>query len=130
MKGILFLLTLTLAICGYSQEGLHKTAYGKYVGKMPAYTIVKDEIEMEIAEHEIFLTIDQEKVIYNSGNIELGGEYTVRKGDKGDYHILATITNGKSLSYDMDFVWNKKSRSIFVAGSNGQPDVSLEIHED
>ena len=93
---------------------------------MEAYTIVKNDMEMEIAAHEITVSLKEDKVRYYSGNLELSGEYEVSKENKTEYLITTTITNGKSLTYELEIRWDKKKDTLLVHGKNGQPDVLLK----
>ena len=40
--------------------------------------------------------------------------------------LKAELTNGKSLRYEIEFVWNKKQDLIYITPKNGQSKAILE----
>ncbi len=60
------------------------------------------------------------------GNLELSGGYTVFQQSKNEFAIKAELTNGKSLTYDLDLVWNKKEQRMYITPKNGQSEAVLE----
>jgi hypothetical protein len=119
---------LLLACPVYGQ--LPKLAFGKYLGERDSYIIVQNDVEIEIEKHEIALIISEKDVTYLNGNLELKGNYESMKQPKGEYLIKAKITNGKSVNYEIEFTWNKKAKTVFFPGTNGEPDALLDLVEN
>lgn len=107
-------------------EDLPKDCLGHYAGEMQAYTAIKNDVEMSIQKHDVRIHITRYEITYESGLIEVKGTYTFFKESASQYLIKAKMSNGKNLAYEMDLVWNKKTRTLFLAGKNGEPDVTLE----
>lgn len=124
-----FALILMVSSISFAQS-LPKSCYGDYAGEMRAYDVVKNEIEMHIDKHDIKVSITDKEIVYSTGNITVKGTYSFVKQSKTEYLIKASFSNGKSLSYDMDFLWDKKGKTIHITGTNGEPDVDLEKLED
>ncbi len=81
---------------------------------------------MEIEKHTVSLMIDSEEISYMSGKIKMKGTYEAIKKEKNEYLIKASFSNGKSVFYEMEFMLNKKNKTILVTGKNGQPNVQLD----
>lgn len=122
----MFLVVMLLATMGLAED-LPKTCYGRYGGEMPAYTVEVDGAMLEIDKHDVFITINNEVVTYEGGNLKLSGKYTVYRQDKNEYVIKTELTNGKSLNYEIDFIWRKKERKIYLTPKNGQSEAVLEL---
>lgn len=130
MKGIIItLLALVFSINLVAQD-LPKGCFGSYGGEMPSYNVEVDGASIQIEKHDVFITITEEQVIYVGGNLELSGSYTVHKQSKHEYVIKSELTNGKSLSYTLSFVWNKKEGKIYITPKNGQSEAELERLDD
>lgn len=125
MKKLLTLLLLTVSASLFSEE-LPKDCLGMYAGEMEAYTVTKNDIEMNIEKHDVRIQITRYDVFYTSGMIELHGGYTFLKQSASQYLIKVNLTNGKNISYQVDLLWNKKLKSLLVSGKNGEPDLTLE----
>ncbi len=129
MKRVEFKLLAILAIfwvsIGISEE-LPKDCFGRYGGEMPGYAVERDGNMIEIDEHDVFITISEEAIIYLGGNLELSGGYTVFQQSKNEFAIKAELTNGKALTYDLDLVWNKKEQRMYITPKNGQSEAVLE----
>ena len=125
MKKLLLMLGLLLTLPVLAEE-LPKDSYGKYGGKMPAYTVEKDGVMLNIDSHDLYITIDDENITYIGGELELKGTYTVLKQSKNEYLIKSQLDNGKSLHYELEFIWNKKENTLYIAPKNGQSEVFLE----
>lgn len=125
MKKLFVFVFVSFSVMTFSQE-LPKECLGFYAGEMPAYTAVKNDIEMNIEKHDVSIQITRYDVYYKSGLIELHGGYTFLKQSSSQYLIKANLTNGKNISYQIDLIWNKKQRTLFYAGKNGEPDLTLE----
>ena len=126
-----YLLILTFLVVSPSiAGGLPRSCFGDYAGVMQAYDVVKNDVEMHIEKHDVRVSITETEIIYSTGNITLKGGYTFIKQSKVEYLIKANFSNGKSLSYEMNFIWNKKLKTIHIAGQNGEPDVDLEKLDD
>lgn len=93
---------------------------------MPAYTVEKDGMMLEIDAHDVYITIAENEITYVGGDLTLSGSYTVFKQNKNEYVIKSKLDNGKSLHYELEFVWNKKENTLYIAPKNGQSEVYLE----
>jgi len=109
-----------------SAQTLPKDCYGFYAGEMVAYSVIKNDVEMNIEKHDVEVHVTNKYVSYASGNLTLKGTYTFLKQSGTQYLIKAVLTNGKSVKYELDLLWDKKEKSIFLAGKNGEPDLLLE----
>jgi hypothetical protein len=107
-------------------DELPKTCLGKYGGKMPGYSVEKNGVMLDIDAHDVYITVAEDKIIYIGGDLELSGEYTVFKQSKNEYLIKSQLDNGKSLHYELEFIWNKKENTLYIAPKNGQSEVYLE----
>lgn len=125
MKPVLVAFALALSLISIAQA-LPKECFGFYAGEMAAYTVVKNDVEMNIDQHDVEVHITDAFIFYTSGTMTLQGTYTCLKQSGNEYLIKAELTNGKSVSYQLDLLWNKKKRTLFMAGKNGEPDLSLE----
>lgn len=127
MKLLISVLILSLASLGYaSEEVLPKECLGYYAGEMPAYTVVKNDIEMNIDRHDVRIQITRTEVFYSSGTIKLSGAYTFLKESGNQFLIKVNLSNGKNISYQLDLIWYKKTKSLLMSGKNGEPDVKME----
>lgn len=126
MKIILLFTSVLIMAWTTSAEDLPKGAFGKYGGEMPAYNIMVDGQPIAINAHDVYITLTGEKIIYIGGQLELSGTYSVFKQGKNEYVVKAQLTNGKSVSYTIDFTWNKKENKIYMIPKNGQVAVQLE----
>ena len=109
-----------------SAQTLPKECYGFYAGEMAAYTVMKNDVEMNIEKHDVEVHVAAQYVSYTSGTLTLKGTYTFLKQTGSQYLIKAVLTNGKSVTYELDLLWDKKQKSLFLAGKNGEPDLLLE----
>lgn len=128
-ESIIILFTLFLAINIKAQD-LPKSCYGSYAGEMPGYSVEVDGASIEIDKHDVYVTVSEDEVIYVGGNLELSGTYTVYKQSKHEYVIKSILTNGKSLTYELNLIWNKKEEKIYITPKNGQSQAQLEKLDD
>lgn len=126
---LLLIIALLSSTLGFTKE-LPKNCFGSFGGEMAAYTIELNGESVNIQKHDIFITIKASELIYSGGHLKLTGTYTVFKQSRNEYVIKAILTNGKSVAYEMDFVWNKKKDSIFITAKNGQSEAYLERLDD
>jgi hypothetical protein len=115
---------LFISVNANSQD-LPKSCFGKYGGEMPSYFVEVDGASIQIDKHDVFITISEEEVVYVGGNLELSGTYTVFKQSKHEYVIKSSLSNGKSLSYELSFIWDKKEEKILITPKNGQSEAEL-----
>lgn len=130
MKTRLLSLFLVVSIALFAQstgdaEVAPEACFGTYAGNMKEYTMLSENGEILVAAHDIKLIITRKFVKYYSGTLELKGTYEVFKQDKKNYLITAHLTNGSNFNYDIECVWNKKTKTILLTGQNGEPDVEL-----
>ncbi len=126
MRGKIILLVVLLSTTiGFAEE-LPKVCFGKYGGEMPGYSVEVDGALLAIDKHDVFISINMDEIVYVGGNLELSGAYTVIKQSKNEYVIKTELTNGKSVSYEIDFIWNKKTNNIYIMPKNGQTEATLE----
>jgi hypothetical protein len=130
MKGILTALITLLLTSNIMAQDLPKSCLGSYGGEMPSYNVEVDGATIQIEKHDVFITITEDEVVYVGGNLELSGAYTVFKQSKHEYVIKSELTNGKSLNYELSFVWNKKDDKIYITPKNGQSEAELEKLDD
>lgn len=116
---------MTLSAQVFSEE-LPKDCLGVYAGEMKAYTVTKNDIEMNIEKHDVKIQITRHDVFYSSGQIELRGAYTFLKQSGVQYLIKVNLSNGKNISYQIDLIWNRKASTLTLSGKNGEPDLILE----
>ncbi len=121
------LIYASLFLAGGEGEPLPKAAFGKYQGERASYSVVQNDVELLIERHDVFLLLADEKITYVNGDLRLDGSYETFKQPKGEYLVKVHFNNGKSLSYVMEFVWRKKNNTIFLPGTNGEPDVLLDL---
>ncbi|MBI3136733.1 MAG: hypothetical protein HYZ14_18815 [Bacteroidetes bacterium] len=124
MKIVQTLFLLFVGVAAMAEE-LPRDCYGSYAGEMAAYSVLKNDVELNIEKHDVFVSLKADGIFYSSGTIELKGSYTFLKQSGSQYLIKASLTNGKNVSYQIDLLWNKKSRSLFLEGKNGEPDLTL-----
>ena len=124
-KPTALLLCLLTTLISFAEE-LPKTCFGKYGGEMPAYSVEFEGATLDIDKHDVFITIAEDDIVYTGGNLKLSGTYTVFRQSKNEYVIKTTLSNGKSLEYEMDLVWNKKEDKIYITPKNGQSEAVLE----
>ena len=121
-----FLLILFLFPAFVFSQSLPKDCFGFYAGEMAAYTVMKNDVEMNIEKHDVEVHVAEKYVSYTSGTLSLKGSYTFLKQTGSQYLIKAVLTNGKNVSYELYLLWDKKQKSLFLAGKNGEPDLLLE----
>lgn len=124
MKQLVLILSLSLGAAVFADD-LPKECLGNYAGEMAAYTVLKNDVELNIEKHDVHVHLTSQGIFYSSGSIELKGTYTFLKQSGSQYLIKANLTNGKSVSYQIDLLWNKKTHSLFLEGKNGEPDLTL-----
>ena len=107
-------------------DGLPKDCIGHYAGEMPAYRVAKNDIEMNIEKQDVHVQISSTHIYYKSGSLQLKGTYTYLKQSSSQILINADLSNGKNVSYKVDLVWDKKKSTLYLAGKNGEPDITLE----
>jgi len=107
-------------------QELPKECFGFYAGEMAAYTVMKNDIEMNIEKHDVEVHVTSDYISYSSGTVVLKGAYTFLKQTGTQYLIKADLTNGKNIAYQLDLLWDKKRKTLFLAGKNGEPDLYLE----
>lgn len=108
----------------FSQE-LPKDCLGKYAGEMQAYSVTVNDVELNIEKHDVHVEIFPQTISYTSGTISLKGSYTFLKQSGAEYLIKAKLSNGRTVAYDIDLLWNKKTKTLLLAGKNGEPDLVL-----
>lgn len=126
MKKLLLTFLVALSYFVLAGEELPKECLGYYAGEMPAYTVTRNDIEMNIDKHDVSLQITRYDIFYKSGLIELKGSYTFMKQSGSQWLIKANLSNGKNISYQLDLLWTKKTRTLLMSGKNGEPDMILE----
>lgn len=114
-----------LSAVSFSAE-LPKFCFGKYAGEREAYNVIKNDLEMTVDKHDVQITITAELVVYKSGGLVLKGAYTFIKQSGKEYLVVAKLSNGKSLNFDLEFIVNKKEKNVYLNGKNGEPAVILE----
>lgn len=124
MKKLFVLLILCVGKTAVAEE-LPKDCLGSYAGEMAAYSVMKNDMQLNIEKHDVHVQIEAGSISYSSGSIQLKGVYTFLKQNGTQYLIKAKLTNGKSVSYQIDLLWDKKARSLFLEGKNGEPDLTL-----
>ena len=72
MRITLILLLFTVSSVVFAEE-LPKDCLGIYAGEMAAYTVTKNDIEMNIEKHDVKIQITRHDIFYSSGQIELRG---------------------------------------------------------
>ena len=125
MRKTLLSFVLVFTALTISADELPKDCYGFYAGEMAPYSVVKNDVELNIDKHDVHIQITTTGILYKSGTIQLKGTYTFLKESGTQYLIKANLSNGKSVSYQVDLVWNKKLHSLFVPGKNGEPDLTM-----
>lgn len=125
IKKSVLIVFLLATLFSFAQD-LPNDCFGKYGGEMPSYMVEVDGASIQINKHDVFITISEEEVVYAGGNLQLSGTYTVFKQNKYEYVIKSTMSNGKSLNYELNFIWNKKREKIYIAPKNGQSEAELE----
>lgn len=125
---VLSTLVLLFSLSNFSNAGevLPKSCLGKYGGEMPAYSIVVGGSELMIDEHDVYIAITKDAVIYTGGDLELTGLYSAFKQSKNEYVIKAELTNGRTVNYELSFIWNKKDEKLYLTPKNGQSEAILE----
>lgn len=121
-----FLLFVGLISATYKDE-IPKECYGKYGGEMPSYSVELDGVMVDIDKHDIYITIDEQQVIYVGGNLKMTGNYSVFRQNREEFLFKTKLTNGKSLSYDFDFILNKKEHRVYITPKFGQTEAVLEF---
>ena len=129
MKNLLAVVVLGFTIAAAAQQ-LPKECFGFYAGEMAAYTVMKNDIEMNIEKHDVEVHVTSDYISYSSGTVALKGSYTFLKQSGSQYLIKADLTNGKNIRYQLDLLWDKKRKTLFLAGKNGEPDLYLERLEN
>ena len=126
MKGswIAFLCLFITINC--AAQDLPKDCFGKYGGEMPGYSVEVDGASIQIEKHDVLINITADTVVYLGGNLQLSGTYTVFKQSKHEFVVQSSLTNGKSLSYELNFICNKKDEKIYITAKNGQSEAVLE----
>ncbi|MCH2235800.1 MAG: hypothetical protein MK078_16285 [Crocinitomicaceae bacterium] len=122
--GVFFLFLLSSSVT--LADNLPSKALGKYAGEKPAYTAVKHDVEISIEEQDVFVTISENTLYYTLGKLSLSGPYSAIKLEGGNYSIKANLTNEKSLNFDLELLWSKKTKNLTILGKNGEPDTTLE----
>jgi hypothetical protein len=130
MKRLLVVFALLTFAATVSAQALPKECFGFYAGEMAAYTVVKNDVEMNIEKHDVEVHIASDYIAYTSGSLALKGTYTFLKQTGNQYLIKADLSNGKNVSYQLDLLWDKKKKTLFLAGKNGEPDLSLDRLEN
>lgn len=129
MKNIVLIAALLITYSVFA-DGLPKDCIGHYAGEMAAYKVFKNDIEMNIEKQDVHVQISATHIYYKSGGLQLKGTYTFLKQSGNQILINADLSNGKSVAYKVDFIWNKKKETLYLAGKNGEPDLILEKLED
>ncbi|WP_066758730.1 hypothetical protein [Crocinitomix algicola] len=127
MKYITLFLLFFLTVSATYRGELPKDCYGKYGGEMPAYSVEHKGMQIDIDKHDIYITINEDEIIYIGGHLELSGLYSVFKQSRDEYLFKTKLSNGKSLSYDFDFILNKKEQRLYITPKNGQSEAVLEL---
>ncbi|MBL7898398.1 MAG: hypothetical protein JNJ99_07670 [Crocinitomicaceae bacterium] len=125
MKKFTLFFVLLFVVALSHADDLPKDCYGYYAGEMMAYSVIKDDVELSIEKHDVHVQITTTGIVYKSGTIQIKGAYTFLKQSGTQYLIKAKLSNGKNFAFDADFLWNKKTKTLFLAGKNGEPDLTL-----
>ena len=121
----LALAVLTAFTFSNKATDLPKDCLGRYQGEIPAYNVVKDDMEVTVDKQDVSITITDEFVVYRSGNLELKGNYTLKETEDKSFLLTAEMSNGKSINYVLELLVDKKGSKVKVHGKNGEPDVEL-----
>lgn len=126
MKYLTLFLLFILTFAGTFSDAIPKDCLGKYGGEMPSYSVELDGTIIDIEKHDIYITINESQIVYIGGKLDLTGLYSVFRQNRDEYLFKTKLINGKSLSYDFDFVLNKKEQKVYITPKNGQSEATLE----
>ena len=68
-------LLLSLITLSVSHANLPKNCLGQYVGEIPSYSVIKNDVELTVNKQDVQVTITEKTVFYKSGNLILSGIY-------------------------------------------------------
>jgi hypothetical protein len=117
---ILFINTLSFA------GDLPKRSLGLYAGEIGSYTINLNGKEVLIDGHDIFITIKEDVLIYKAGKLVLSGNYSVLKQNKNEYVVKGMLSNGKSIQFEISFIYFKRQAELDLSPLNGRETVTLQ----
>jgi hypothetical protein len=104
---------------------LPKGLVGQYAGEMEAFDFIHNELELSAASHEIKMLFTESGVLYSTGTMQYRGEYQFVAEDDNKYIIKTKMTNDLSMTFVLKIVYDKKTKTLILDGSNGIPDTSL-----
>ena len=118
----------TLCFFAYvaNSTDLPKGLVGQYSGEMEAFSFIHNDIEISAASQDIKILFTENGILYTSGTIEYRGAYQLVFQDDKKYIIKTIMSNDKSMSFEMNLVYDKKLKSVVMTGENGIPDALLE----
>lgn len=125
MQKALIAFSFFLSVCAQAGD-LPKQCFGQYAGEMQSYNVVKNEVELSVDKHDVKIIINENELIYSTGKMVVTGAYSFIKQADGEYLLVAEVSNGRSINFDLEMVLNKKDDTIYLSGKNGEPSVNLE----
>jgi hypothetical protein len=121
MKKALVVALFCLSNLVYSTE-LPRGAEGVYTGTIAAYQFDWQGSTYSADAQEVKVVITDKRVIYTSGSTVYTGDIDFIAQSDNLFIINAKMKTGKSIKIDMQFAYDKKSKSLTVKGSKGVPD--------
>ena len=120
------ILTLCFFAFVANSTDLPKGLVGQYYEEMEAFSFVHNDIELSASSQDIEVLFTEKGVLYSSGTLEYRGEYQFVAQDDKKYVIKTKMSNDLSMSFEINLVYDKKTKTVVIAGKNGIPDAFLE----
>ena len=128
MKNFLLACAMLIAITATSVN-IPKKLVGQYDAEVPAFEFKENGEVKQASGFLLSILLRESSFLYRAGSLEYKGVYNEVNQNGSLVDMQVTVSNSASLSFDLDFVYDKKSNSLAVYGIKGLEQVNCEKKE-
>lgn len=129
MKFILLTSAMFIAITATSVT-IPKKLVGQYDAEVPAFEFEENGEVRQASGFMLSILLRESNFLYRAGSLEYKGEYNEINQNGSIIDMKVTVSSSASRSFDLDFVYDKKSKSLAVHGIKGLDEVKCEKKEE
>lgn len=124
MKKGLIIIVLFVAFRANSID-IPKKILGQYDADIPAFTFKFNDKEFKASAYHLSIIVKSDILWYKCGNLLFSGSFQSIMEDSENVNVKANFSNEQSISFKLNFIINKKTRSLAIASHNGIPATNL-----
>lgn len=128
MKNFLLIFAMLFAFSATSVN-IPKKLVGQYDADVPAFEFEENGEVRQASGFKLSILLRESSFLYRAGSIDYKGVYNEVNQNGSVIDMKVTVSSSASLSFDLDFIYDKKSNSLSVHGIKGLDEVKCEKKE-